>query len=230
MPIPFYYYWTPNYKVFADVLKKGLSYYPGIFEDRGIFMGQEEFDATMYKSAGHFLNGCFLKLEKTYELLKTLPENSYFVFSDADIILFDGKPIGELFELYMKMGADLVFMRDIPTTRTHNCGFIFLKVCQANRDLYKNVMEECKRTPTDLEQSIVNRMLKEYTGSLFFFPHEFVATTCSFIQSDQQVSNNMLMRSKCIIYQALCDADKPKDAILEQKMTQYKILGALPWY
>ena len=227
MPIPFYFYWTPNYKLFADVLKKQLTNYPGIFEDRGIYMSQEDFDATMYKSPGHFLNGCFLKLEKTYELLQTLPEDSYFILSDADIILFPGKPIGELFELYMKMGADLVFMRDIPSTKTYNCGFIFLKVNQVNRDFYKQVMEECKRTPTDLEQSIVNNLLKSYTGSLFYFPHEIVATTCTFIESDQRPSNSLLMRSKCFIYQALCDADKSSQEVVQQKLTQYKILGAL---
>lgn len=225
MPLPFYYYYTPKYEVFANVLKRGLSVYPGIFEDKGIFMNQEDFDATMYKSPGHFLNGCFLKLEKTYELLQTLPENSYFVFSDADIILFPDRPIGELFQFYMKMDADLVFMRDIPSTKTYNCGFIFLKVCQKNRDFYAHIMEECKRVPTELEQSIVNNVLKNYNGSVFYFPHEFVATTCTIIESDQRRSNAMLMRSKIIIYQALCDADKPSAQVVKQKLEQYSALG-----
>jgi hypothetical protein len=227
MPIPFYFFWTPKYKVFADVLKNGLSHYPGIFENREIFMSQEEFDATMYKAPGHYLNGCFLKLEKTYDLLRTLPENSYFVLSDADIILFPGKPIGELFELYMKMGADITFMRDIPSTKTYNCGFIFLRVCEANRNLYAEINEECKRNPTELEQSIVNKCLKNYTGSLYYFPHELVATTCCIIESDQRQSNSMLMRSKIIVYQALCDADKPSEHTINQKIEQYRILGAL---
>lgn len=227
MPIPFYFFWTPKYKVFADVLKKGLNHYPGIFENRELFMSQEEFDATMYKAPGHYLHGCFLKLEKTYELLHTLPENSYFVLSDADIILFPEKPIGELFELYMKIGADITFMRDIPSTKTYNCGFIFLRVCEANRNLYTQVMEECKRNPTELEQTIVNNCLKNYTGSLYYFPHELVTTTCGIIESDQRASNGMLMRKNIIIYQALCDADKPSEVTINQKLEQYKILGAL---
>jgi len=227
MPIPFYYYWTPNYEVFANVLKKGLTYYPGIFEDRGIYMTQEEFDATITKTEGAFLIGCFIKLYKIYELLQTLPENSYFVFSDADVILFDNKPIGELFQLYMKMGADLVFMRDMPSTKRYNCGFIFIKVCQKNRDFYKNIVEETKKVSKTCEQSLTNDLLKSYNGSLYFFPHELVATTCTIIECDQIATNSLLMRSNIIIFQALCNADQSADFRINQKLEQYRILGAI---
>ena len=82
--IPFYYIWTPKYKLFADILKEGIECYSNYLEDKGIFMTQEDFEATLTKTSeeGHFMTGCYLKLERIMELLNSLPENSYFVFSD----------------------------------------------------------------------------------------------------------------------------------------------------
>ena len=85
MPIPYIFIWTPKYKVFANVLKKGLAEYPEL-EDKSIFLPQEFFDANSNKSAGHLMSGCSLKLQTAYEMLNTLPEGSYFIFSDADVI------------------------------------------------------------------------------------------------------------------------------------------------
>jgi hypothetical protein len=224
--IPYYFLWSQNYKIFADILKKGLSYYNDIFEDRSLFIEQSIFDKNMYKAEGHHFNGCFFKLQKTYDLLHTLPEGSYFVMSDADVILFPGKHLRELFELYIKMNADLVFMRDAPRLNISNVGFILLRVSQVNRDLYKKVMEDCEKNPTGLDQSIVNNLLKTYSGSHFYFPHELVATTCTLKECDVENKERIqVMRSNCMVFQALCDGGATKEQVFNQKIMQYKILG-----
>ena len=225
MMIPYYFLWSQNYAPLANILKQGLYHYNTLFEDHSIFIDQSIFDSKMYKADGHHFNGCFLKLEKTHQLLHTLPENSYFILSDADVILFPGKPMKELFDLYMKLDADIVFMRDAPRLNISNVGFILIKVCKVNRDFYTKILERCKEEPTSLDQSIVNNMLKTYTGSCFYFPHELVATTCSIKEGDERISNISLMRSKCMVFQALCDGDIKKDDVIPQKLIQYKILG-----
>ena len=224
--IPYYFLWSQNYKIFADILKNCLSFYNDLFEDRSLFIDQSIFDKNMYKAEGHHFNGCFFKLQKTYDILHTLPEGSYFVMSDADVIIFPGKKLHELFELYIKMNADLVFMRDAPRLNVSNVGFILVRVCQVNRDLYKKVLLDCEKEPTSLDQSIVNNLLKSYEGSHFYFPHELVATTCTLKEGENENKERVgVMRTKCMVFQALCDGGVSKEQLIQQKLIQYKILG-----
>lgn len=226
MPIPYIFIWTPKYKVFANVLKKGLAEYPEL-EDKSIFLPQEFFDANSNKSAGHLMSGCSLKLQTAYEMLNTLPEGSYFIFSDADVILFPGKPLMDLLKVYIGLEADCVFMRETMSMEFYNVGFSLLRVNDVNRDLFLRALKKYQGEPNGLDGSFINECLKDYTGSCFYFPPELVATTSSVIDMDKKKSSLSVMRSKIIVYQALCDAHKSSECMIRQKLEQYNILGAI---
>jgi len=225
MTIPYVFIWTPKYKPFADILKKGLSMYPEL-EDKSIFLPQEFFDANSNKSPGHLMTGCSLKLLTTYEMLKTLPEDSYFIFSDADVILFPGKPLMELFKVYIDLKADCVFMRETISKEFYNVGFSLLRVNELNRNLFLNALKKYENEPNGLDGSFINTCLMDYTGSCFYFPPELVATTCTVIDMDKKKASLGIMRSKIMVFQALCDAHKSSEDMIQQKLIQYKILGA----
>jgi hypothetical protein len=226
MPIPYVFIWTPKYEIFADVLKKGIKIYPEL-EDKSIFIPQEFFDAHSNKAPGHLMTGCSLKLLTAYEMLKTLPEDSYFIFSDADIILFPGKPLMELLNVYIRLGADCVFMRETMSMEFYNVGFSLLRVNQINRDLFLRALKKYESEPNGLDGSFINDCLKDYAGTCFYFPPELVATTSSVIDMDKKKASQYTMRTKIIVFQALCDAHKSSEQMIKQKLEQYKILEGL---
>jgi hypothetical protein len=224
MKIPYIFIYTPKYQLFADILKKGINSYSEL-EDKSIFLPQEFFDANSNKSPGHLMTGCTLKLRTTYEMLKTLPENSYFIFSDADVILFPEKPFIDLLKVYMNLNADIAFMRETISMEFYNVGFSLIKVNDVNRDLFLRAIKKYETEPNGLDGSFINECLKDYTGSCFYFPPELVTTTCTCIDMDKNKMRMGLMRSKIIVFQALCDADKSSEVMIKQKLEQYAILG-----
>jgi hypothetical protein len=223
--IPYVFVWTPKYKVFHDILQQSIKFYPNLLEDKSVFIPQEVWDANANKAPGHFMTGCSLKLQVAYKMLHELPNESYFIFSDADILIFPNKPLFEMLDLYKKLKADIVFMREHYDMRFSNVGFSFIKVNDVNRDLFKRAIAMFETEPNGLDGSNINECLKTYTGSHFWFPSELVATTCSLNQQDEIVHRQALMRSKLIVYQALCDADKSTASQIHQKLEQYQILG-----
>ena len=190
-------------------------------------MDQSEFNKHIYKKPGEaYFNGCWIKLRKCYELLQTLSENTYFLFSDADVIVFPNKRIEDLFRLYMNIGANLVFMRDVPKLNVANCGFILIKVCQENRDLWKKVLDLAESGQASCEQGAINGMLRTYPKTVFFFPHEFVATTCTLREGELERESNVFpMRNEMMVFQALVDPTKDKKDVILQKVDQYQKLG-----
>lgn len=218
--IPYYYIWTPNYKLLSTILQWGLSQY-SFLEEKSIFMEQSVFDTKMYKSPEHFLRGCFIKLEKTLELLETLPENSYFLFSDADILIFPERNLKGVIDLYISSNTDIVFMREAPDQDVSNIGFSLLKVCEQNRELFRNALTLSKEQPTNLDQTLVNEALKQYRGTHTYFPVEYVMTSSTIIWH----TNNKKPINQLMVFQPLCDPREGKESIQQQKLSQYKILG-----
>lgn len=225
MPIPWYYIWTPKYELFHNVLSFGIQHYPEVVENKNIFMTQEEFNQYLNKAPGHYLCGCSVKLKKTYELLCTLPEGSYFIFSDADNLLFPGRALEDLLSLYINLQADIVFMRESGKLHFNNVGFSLIRVCDANRELFKAALDRFDQEPGGLDGSFINECLKSYKGSAYMFPHELAVTSSTLIEFQQNQHNVGQMIQRIIVFQALCDPDHGVDSGIEQKLAQYKLLG-----
>jgi hypothetical protein len=221
--IPFYYIWTPKYKLFADVLKSGLSHYSNFLEDKELFMTQEEFEATLSKSSkeGHFMTGCFLKIDHILELLHSLPENSYFLFSDADVILFPNKELQKLLEVYTSSNIDCVCMRESTVSSISNFGFCLFKVCDANKDLFIRILAMTKENPTGHDQTMLNDALKTYTGIHHFFPPEFVTTSSTLIDIYNRQSNKSITKNAIMVHQVLVDGTIKGNDAIQAKINEY---------
>jgi hypothetical protein len=223
-PIPYYFLWSKDYEIFANILKVGISQYPQLFEERGIYIPQERYDETLNKAPGHFLCGSYLKLEKTYELLSTLPENSYFLFSDADILLLPGKPLEQLLNLYTSIQADMVCMREAANKQFYNIGFGLLRVNDKTRAFFKLLLDRAYARKDGLDGSLFNQHIKEFAGTVYFFPHELVITSSTIFDISHALSLQTMM-PHVMVFQALCDPTKPKQERLLEKLKQYKSFG-----
>jgi hypothetical protein len=226
-PIPYVFVWSDNYKVFAECLQTSIRHYSNALIDQSEYIPQSEFDKTIYKIDGHVLNGCFIKLEKTLECLYTLPEDSYFIFSDADIIISPNKKFIELLNYYRSIEADIVFMRESLTHDFSNIGFSFIRVNNHTRDLFRNALLLAKEDPTNADGNLVNQALKNYTGSHYYFPSELVATTSTMMEFEFRGGINYFthIRQNCIVFQPICNPGQTKEQIIMQKLAQYKELN-----
>ena len=228
MKIPYYFIWSDKYKLLADILKVGIQSYSNIFEDKSEYYPQHIFDQTMNKAPGHFLCGCNIKLVRTLELLKTLPENSYFMFSDADIIVFPQRGLDKIIEDNINNGIDIVFMRESPGRDCSNIGFSLIKVCDANRKLFEESLRLMEAEPTGLDQYFVNEALKTYTGKHDYFPSETIGTSSTLIyyQNNEPQNFNRIMYN-IVVFQALCNPENGTDSAIIQKLKQYEMFGII---
>ena len=226
MRIKYHYQWSENYKMFRDILKFSLELYPNLFEISDEFIPQEKWDNKIdsVKDKG-WLAGCWFKVYKIHELLHSLPENSYFIFSDVDVILFPDRKLKELMDLYVKIEADMIFMKEAQNKDMSNFGFSMYRVNEVNRNLFNRMIERIKIKPDGVDMGILNDCLKEYNGSHFYFPPELVMTACSAIDCQQKSHNASTMFGKAMIYQAICDPTHGKESMIYQKIHQYKIFG-----
>lgn len=223
-PLPYVFIWSDNYKQFADCLRSSIQSYTPYLSDQSQYIPQSEFDKYVYKHNGHFLNGCFIKLEQTLSCLYSFPENSYFIFSDADILLFPNKQFERMIDFYRSMETDIVFMRESLTNDTSNIGFSLIRVNDHNRKLFQHALDLAKQDPTNLDQTIVNQALKHYTGSHAYFPCEFVMTSSTCMDYDNRCWLNYFtnIRPNCIVFQPLCDPTLSKEDVFQHKANQYK--------
>jgi len=226
MHIKYHYQWSENYKMFRDILKFSLELYPDVFEISDEFIPQEKWDNKIdsVKDKG-WLAGCWFKVFKIHELLHSLPENSYFIFSDVDIIIFPDRKLKELMDLYVNIEADMIFMKEAQNKDCSNFGFSMYRVNDVNRKLFNRMLEEIKINPDGIDMSILNDCLKEYNGSHFYFPPELVMTSCSAIDCQQKPHNASTMFGKAMIYQAICNPTQGKESMIYQKINQYKMFG-----
>jgi hypothetical protein len=224
--LPYYFIWSDNYKIFADILKNCIRLHPNLFEIRDEYIPQSEFDKHLDHEKGHhFLQGCFLKVKKIKTLLETLPENTYFIFSDADVLLTPNPIIKDLMELYIKSNVDLVFMRETRNNPFNNVGFGLYKVCKENRDLMDTVWMMAQRTPHGLDGTLTNEALETYKGVYAQFPTEYVMTSCTHIDYEKLTNVCALTNRTLCVFQALCDIGNSKEQMLYQKLAQFKSLG-----
>ena len=195
--LPWYFVWSDKYGVFADILTSVVS--DKYFDLYPIEIPQEVFDRTTYKEGEHFLSGMFIKDYEIYKILQNTEENSYFIFSDVDVIAFEDELHNYLAPfLENRDNNDIVFYKENETSI--NVCFMLIKNTKKVRELYESIIQEHKIHKNDLDGSTMNKMLKTWDGKYSTFSPEYVASTINMEISQKTYKNICLFAASCTAF------------------------------
>jgi hypothetical protein len=214
MTIPWFFLWSEKYGVFCDVLVSTVS--DKYFDLYPIEKPQKLFDQVTYKEGEHFLAGMYLKDYEIMELFKVIPENHYFIFSDADILVFE-EEFNNFVEPLLKKDVDMFFMKENDTTV--NVGFMILRNNNKVRNFFTNVIQELESLTTPLlDQTVINNLLKTFDGTYEVLDEKYIASNVNVDLHDKEV-----VKSICI-FQPLCTANKNYKLNILEKLISFQYL------
>ena len=214
MRLPWFFLWSEKYGVFCDVLTSIVS--DKYFDLYPIEKAQHLFDNVTYKEGAHFLAGMYLKDYEIMELFKVIPENQYFIFSDADILVFE-EEFHNFVTPLLEKDVDMFFMRENDTSV--NVGFMILKNNEKVRNFFTNVIKELEDLTTPLlDQTVINNLLPSFDGSYEVLSDIYVATNIN-----KNLHNKDTVKNICV-FQPLCTASKNYKLNILEKLLSFKYL------
>ncbi len=160
---PWYYVWSPKYRIFHEILQFAVKDISGVALNP-IGVPQSIFPAKVDLSGGHFLTGIGIKI---YCLVKSLLSNpnQYIVFSDVDLIVLD-KELAKKLQSYEV--NDITAMREKKDKDEYNIGLMLVKstptVIAFFEKILQRIHKECK-----LDQDVFNEEIKSFEGTHGFF-------------------------------------------------------------
>lgn len=203
---PWYYVWSPSYRIFHEVLQFGTRDLSGV-KLNPICVPQKVFDLKVDPKERHFLTGIGIKI---HCLLKALNDNAdqFIVFSDVDLIVLD-KDLSKKLKLYEK--NDITAMREKKDGEEYNIGFMLIKSTEEVKALFHRVLETI-RSETVLDQDAFNQHIKSFSGTHGFFD------TKDFIQSNM-IRKDIWDTGNYSIIQCLSAEQTTKEKILGKLAT-----------
>lgn len=198
MKLPWFFLWSEKYGVFCDIMTSTVS--DEYFDLYPIEKDQSLFDKVTYKEGEHFLAGMYLKDYEIMELFKVVPENQYFIFSDADILVFE-EEFNKFVTPLLEKDIDMFFMKENDTTV--NVGFMILRNNEKVRNFFSQVIKELESlTKPLLDQTVINNLLSSFNGKYEVLPEKYIASNVNL-----DLRNKELVKNICI-FQPLCTANK----------------------
>lgn len=203
---PWYYVWSPTYRIFHEVLQYGTHDISGI-SLRPIAVPQSIFSKKTENPDHHFLTGIAIKI---YCLLKSLKDNpnEYIIFSDADLIVLDKELASKLKTYEIN---DITAMREDKTKDIYNIGFLLVKSTPEVIAFFETVMQRIYKEKM-LDQDVFNEEIKNFKGSVGFFD------TKDFIQSSM-IRKDIWDTGNYSVIQCLSAISSTKEAILGKLAT-----------
>jgi len=157
MPIPWYYIWSENYRIFHEIMQDSIKYPE--FELIPIEIPQSRFDSELYNDKNkHFWYKSLIKVDTILDCLKKGHEesNPYILFTDIDIIVREN--IYNNVKGFMDKSVDMVFMKE---GSIMNIGFMLLRVSDEVYNFWSLIRS--KMIEKDgLDQMYVNECLLSY--------------------------------------------------------------------
>jgi hypothetical protein len=221
-PLPWFYVYSERYEAMHYMLHSHIYMNPD-FDVRPIKVDQSEFAKTTYlESNTHFLAGCFIKQAMILQILKQLPTDSYFIFSDVDILVVNSNGLLEMFQEYMDKNYDMVYCwensdQDVPI-KNYNIGVSLIKVTEKTIKFFENFMEKSRTTVNILDQNLLCSMLPEFSGSIGVFDKNVVIMS-NFL-NDLETTTNIK------IIQVLCGNNRDYHLNMQEKYMSMQRLGA----
>jgi len=170
MPIPWYYMWSDNYRIFHEIMKDSIiAKQKSEFQLCPIEVPQKRFDSELYSNDGsHFWSGSCIKLNYIIESLKIAKEKSepYILFTDIDI--FVKSNIHSDIKQYIDNNVDMVFMKELDGI---NFGFMLIRICDEVVQFFTTI-RSMLIVNDGLDQQCVNELLPSYTGKYACFDEQ----------------------------------------------------------
>lgn len=160
---PWYYVWSPTYRIFHEVLQFGTADVSGV-SLRPIAVPQSIFTKKTDDPQNHFLNGIAIKIYCLVKSLKAHPDK-HIIFSDADLIVLD-KDLATKLKTYEV--NDITAMHENKENDIYNIGFMFIKSTPQVIEFFETVMKRI-HMEKKLDQDIFNEEIKGFQGTHGFF-------------------------------------------------------------
>lgn len=220
--IPWFYVYSQRYEAMHYMLHSHI-YKDPKFHVHPIKIDQSEFSKTTYlESNTHFLAGCFIKQQVILQILKKLPTDSYFIFTDVDILIIRPDGLLEFFQSYMDKEYDMVYSwensdHDEPV-KNYNIGVSLIRVNERTIKFYEEFIEKSRTTVNTLDQNLLCSMLPEFPGTFGVFDKNIV-TMSNFL-------NDLNTTANIKIIQVLCGNHKDYHLNMQEKYMSLQHLGA----
>jgi len=192
--LKWYFVWSDKYGIFCDILTSLIS--DKYFDLYPIEKPQSLFDKNTYHADKHFLAGMFIKDYEIMNILNSLPEDEYFIFSDVDMIAYEDE-LYTFIKRYLECTNDIVFYKE-SEDRINVC-FMLIKNTKKVKELYTAILEDHIINPNEADGDVMNRLLKRWNGKYSMFPPEYI---CSNVNIDRTQNDY----SKMCVYQGMCTA------------------------
>lgn len=164
MTIPWYYVYSQRYEALHHMFKDSIK--DERFNVVPLFVDQSEFNKVTYNNIGtHYLTGCFIKQEIILHILKKLPTNSYFLFTDVDFVILNEKGLYEFFQGYMDRGVDMAYMWEGDKC---NVGFALLRANEKTIAYFNNVVNRGREASNLNDLEVMFPLFSEFrqTGAI----------------------------------------------------------------
>lgn len=214
MKLPWFFLWSEKYGVFCDIMTSTVS--DKYFDLYPIEKPQNLFDKVTYKKDAHFLSGMYLKDYEIMKLFKVIPENHYFIFSDADLVVFE-EEFNSFITPLLNKNIDMFFMKE--NDSSVNVGFMILRNNEKVRNFFSRVINELEELVVPmLDQTIINNLLSSFDGTYQVLPPEYITSN---VNLDMQKEEN---RKNICVFQPLCSAHKDYKLNILEKLLSFKYL------
>ena len=216
MKIPWFYIWSPKYEIFHHILMSSLSDCPQ-FIMNPCFFPQSAFEYKRKAEDIHHFSGNALKLRMILNELKSLPEDSPVILSDADV--FVTQP-SRLYEncISMMHDYDIVGMSEsIDDMKYINIGFIIFKNNACIQTFLTFLADTIEKTG-EQDQMLFNKYIYTMVQNIGIF------STSVAIQSNMR----SLLNSDFSLIQFLSSHNKYENIMFEKLISASAFIDITP--
>ena len=200
-----YYVYSQRYEALHHMFKSRI--HDSRFKIVPLFVDQSEFNKTTYlPGAGHFLSGCLIKQEVILRILKSLPKDTYFLFTDIDIVTLQENGLFEYFQSHIERNPDMVYMWENSDVlgadgyTNYNIGISLLRANEKTIAFYEKVVEKGRNRKELADQELVCSLLPEFDGKMEQFDRSVLCLSNYFNETEP--------KSKILMVQVLCGNSK----------------------
>ena len=214
MSLEWFYVYSQRYEALHHMLQDSIK--DPRFNVKPLFVDQSEFTKTTYREGTtHFLAGCFIKQEVVLHILKKLPLNTYFLFTDVDCVITKEAGLYDFFKGYMDKEIDMAYMWE--GSSSSNIGVSLLRVNEKTIAFYESVLKKSRENPTMVDQNIIVSLLPEFRGQVAHFDKSVLCLSNYYAETEP--------KSGILLVQVLCCCTPDYKQNMMQKYMGAKTLG-----